>query len=101
MIYKSKDRYARGDSMGVAGPWGNNVPASPSQDIMEKVWAIQHYCKVMGWEVVQYNIPKGNDYIIDDPSVAVLMVTPIGEPVDGYGIRASETELYVIRKPAI
>lgn len=81
--------------MGVAGPWGG-APRIP-QEFWRKVDKLREYCEMVGWELEEIHL--GKDDVIDDASIGILKIATAGDVVDGVGIRVSDEEFYVVRKP--
>jgi hypothetical protein len=81
--------------MAAGGNWGH-VP-SKSMEMIEKIGVLQRYCEFVGYTVDQIFI--NSDDVLDDANLGLLKIASVGDIVDGVGLRASEDEFYVVRKP--
>lgn len=81
--------------MSAAGPWGGKP--NVAHEYLIKVQKVRVYCDMVGWELEEVHINA--DDIIDDASIGLLKIANVGDVIDGIGIRVSDEEYYVIRKP--
>lgn len=81
--------------MGV--PWNNAAPnISNGVDYGTQLFVLEKYCEYVGWKLENTQIPK--DAVMNDPKIAILMITPTGDIVKDVGIRISEEQFYVMRE---
>ncbi len=68
-----------------------------SLDHNSKVYAIKSYADVIGWAFEHYRMPEGTTS--NDPKIAILKISTIGEVIKDVGVRTSEVDFYVMRQP--
>lgn len=61
------------------------------------VFALKSYADVIGWALEHYRLPEGTTS--NDPKIAILKISTIGEVVKDVGVRTSETDFYIMRQP--
>lgn len=81
--------------MGVSGPWGS--APNIAYEIMKRLTKLREYCELVGWELEEFHL--GKDDVIDDARIGLLKIASVGDVVDGIGMRVSDEEFYVVRKP--
>jgi len=69
-----------------------------SLDHNSKVYAIKSYADVIGWAFEHYRMPEGTTS--NDPKIAILKISTIGEVIKDVGVRTSETDFYIMRAPS-
>jgi hypothetical protein len=62
-----------------------------------KVYALKAYADVIGWALEHYRLPEGTTS--NDPKIAILKISTIGEVIKDVGVRTSETDFYIMRQP--
>jgi hypothetical protein len=62
-----------------------------------KVYAIKAYADAIGWALEHYRLPEGTTS--NDPKIAILKISTIGEVIKDVGVRTSETDFYIMRQP--
>ena len=62
-----------------------------------KVYAIKAYADVIGWAFEHYRMPEGTSS--NDPKIAILKISTIGEVIKDVGVRTSESDFYIMRQP--
>lgn len=62
-----------------------------------KVYALKSYADVIGWALEHYRLPEGTTS--NDPKIAILKISTIGEVIKDVGVRTSETDFYIMRQP--
>lgn len=68
-----------------------------SLDHNSKVYAIKAYADAIGWALEHYRLPEGTTS--NDPKIAILKISTIGEVIKDVGVRTSETDFYIMRQP--
>ena len=82
--------------MGVSGNWG--TAPTIAIEILQKLAKLRGYCEIVGWELEEFHV--GKEDVIDDARIGLLKIASVGDVVDGIGMRVSDEEFYVVRKPA-
>jgi hypothetical protein len=69
-----------------------------SLDHASKVYALKAYTDVIGWAFEHYRLPEGTTS--NDPKIAILKISTIGEVIKDVGVRTSEADFYIMRAPS-
>jgi hypothetical protein len=83
--------------MAAAGQWGR-ASIKPT-DLYEKLQVLKLYCEYVGYKLDEVHINA--DDIIDDANIGILKIANVGDIIDGVGLRVSDWEFYVVRKPQL
>lgn len=62
-----------------------------------KVYALKAYTDLIGWAFEHHRIPEGTTS--NDPKIAILKISTIGEVIKDVGVRTSEADFYIMRQP--
>lgn len=65
---------------------------------MGKVQSLNSYANVIGWTLTHHHLPVG--VTSDDPKIAILKITSVGEVLKDIGVRTSDTDYYIMREPS-
>jgi hypothetical protein len=81
----------------------NYWTSNPAQNIntmehLGKIQSLNSYANVIGWTLTHHHIPVG--VTSDDPKIAILKITSVGEVLKDVGVRTSDTDYYVMREPS-
>lgn len=63
------------------------------------VYLVKNYAAAIGWSCTHHYIPDG--VTSDDPKIAMLKLTVIGEVLKDVGVRTSTADFYVMRSPDV
>ena len=77
--------------------WAAQQAGVTSLDHASKVYAIKAYTDVIGWAFEHHRMPEGTTS--NDPKIAILKISTIGEVIKDVGVRTSEVEFYIMRQP--
>lgn len=91
-----------GSIVAVNGGAGQNYwAAQNTQTTMthqNTMYVVKQYADAIGWDLTHHHLPVG--MTSDDPKIAILKIATIGEVIKDVGVRASETDYYVMREPS-
>ena len=62
------------------------------------MYVVMQYAYAIGWSVTYHHLPVG--VTSDDPKIAILKITSVGEVLKDVGVRISDTDYYVMREPS-
>lgn len=62
------------------------------------MYVVMQYADAIGWSVTHHHLPVG--VTSDDPKIAILKITSVGEVLKDVGVRTSDTDYYVMREPS-
>lgn len=88
------------NSLGNSAPYWASAQAQQSYTGIEhqaKVYALKSYADVIGWAFEHHRIPEGTTS--NDPKIAILKISTIGEVIKDVGVRTSEADFYIMRQP--
>lgn len=77
--------------------WAAQQASVTSLDHNSKVYAIKAYADAIGWALEHYRLPEGTTS--NDPKIAILKISTIGEVIKDVGVRTSESDFYIMRQP--
>lgn len=61
------------------------------------MYVVKQYADAIGWDLTHHHLPVG--MTSDDPKIAILKITSIGQVLKDVGVRTSDTDFYVMRDP--
>lgn len=104
-LLSSSSTSAAGSILTVNGGAGQNYWATAQAQqaytgIIEhqaKVYALKAYTDLIGWAFEHHRMPEGTTS--NDPKIAILKISTIGEVIKDVGVRTSETDFYIMRQP--
>lgn len=103
-LMSSTSTSAAGSILTMNGGTGQNYWASAQAqqaytgiEHQAKVYALKSYADVIGWAFEHHRIPEGTTS--NDPKIAILKISTIGEVIKDVGVRTSEADFYIMRQP--
>lgn len=61
------------------------------------MYTVKNYADAIGWSLTHHHLPAG--VTSDDPKIAILKITSIGQVLKDVGVRTSDTDFYIMRDP--
>lgn len=77
----------------------NSYASSGISAHQSKMYAVKQYADAIGWDLTHHHLPVG--MTSDDPKIAMLKLTNVGEVLKDVGVRTSDTDYYVMREPSV
>jgi hypothetical protein len=93
-----------GSIIAVNGGTGQNYWAAAQAQSMtssnqDKMYTVKNYAEAIGWDLTHHHLPVG--MTSDDPKIAMLKLTNVGEVLKDVGVRTSDTDYYIMREPSV
>jgi hypothetical protein len=101
-LMSSTSTSAAGSILAVNGGAGQQYWAAQQAGVTglahdSKVYALKAYADAIGWALEHYRLPEGTTS--NDPKIAILKISTIGEVIKDVGVRTSEADFYIMRQP--
>jgi len=81
------------------GYWAAAQAQSMTSSNQDKMYTVKNYAEAIGWDLTHHYLPVG--MTSDDPKIAMLKLTNVGEVLKDVGVRTSDTDYYIMREPSV
>jgi hypothetical protein len=85
------------NGLGSAPYWAAQNTQTTILTHQNTMYVVKQYADAIGWSLTHHHLPAG--VTSDDPKIAILKITSIGQVLKDVGVRTSDTDFYVMRDP--